>query len=305
METSNDTGVSAAAIAAATAAGAQAGDESRELAHVDDAAAKARAAELIKLSIPKLTTALAELSLVELRALLVAEEAEGEGKTRTGALDAIGEAIDKHPDQVAALAQGAPPVNEQGGEGTAAETAATMSEAAGEGPADGGPVDLELADDTLAEDVPASAADVIASTVAGLAPEDVERLRATAAELGFAVVQIDDESADWDNAEVLAHVLEAGAIILIARRDFPHNELQPIHAAPAQFERAHDGQRVLFAGDIELSGLGLASPLPLEEAWLVFPTEDGPVIVRRCEVPGALYLEPGRVVAFRPRTLIF
>lgn len=317
METQEGAATSAVAIAAATAAGAKAGDESRELAHVDQAAAQAKAGELIKLSIPKLTAALGELSLVELRALLAAEEGEGEGKTRSGALEAIGEAIDKHPDQIAALAQGAPAVNEQGegaaaetsttmadsGEGDRAQTDATMPAATGEGLVDGGPVDLELADDTLAPEAPLSAADAIAAAVAG-AGADVA-IAEVARELGFEVLRLDDESAEWENPEVLAHVLAAGAIIIIARHDFAHRELEPIRATPDQFVRAHDGQRVLFTGDISLSGVGLREPLPLEEAWLVFPTEDGPVIVRRCEVPGALYLEPGRIVAFRPRTLIF
>lgn len=314
METPNDSGVSAVAIAAATAAGAEAGDQSRELAHVDDAAAKAKAAELIKLSIPKLTAALDGLSLVELRALLAAEEGEGEGKTRDGALEAIGKAIDKHPDQVAALAAAAPAVSEaaaaqppasmpESGDGDRAQPPASMPAAIA--PVDGGPVDLEGAEAALALDMglPLSASDAIAAAVAG-AGADAGVVAATE-ELGLRVIRFDDETAEWDNAEVLAHVLSAGAILVVARREFAHEELAVIYAAPDQFVRAHDGQRVLFTGLIELSGVGLASPLPLEEIWLVFPTEDGPMIVRRCEVPGALYLEPGRVVQFRPRTLIF
>lgn len=322
METQEGAATSAVAIAAATAAGAEAGDQSRELAHVDQAAAQAKAAELIKLSIPKLTAALGELSLVELRALLAAEEGEGEGKTRAGALEAIGDAIDKHPDQVAALAQAAPAVNEQGAEGAAAETPATMADS-GEGPVDGGPVTLEggeafaaaamdatggagVHDDAqmrAAMDAPLSASDAIAAAVAGA---DVDAgVVAALEDAGVRVLRLDDECAEWDNAEVLAHVLEAGAIIIIARHDFAHPELEPIRATPDQFVRAHDGQRVLFTGDISLSGVGLREPLPLEEAWLVIPSDGEPTIVRRCEVPGALYLEPGRIVAFRPRTLIF
>lgn len=317
METQEGAATSAVAIAAATAAGAEAGDQSRELAYVDQAAAQAKAGELIKLSIPKLTAALGELSLVELRALLAAEEAEGEGKTRTGALEAIGDAIDKHPDQIAALAQAGPAVNEQGegaaaetlttmadsGDGDRAQTDATMPEAGGEGPVDGGPVDLELAGDTLAPEAPLSAADAIAAAVAGADAE--AGVVAALEDAGVRVLRLDDECDEWDNAEVLAHVFEAGAIIIIARHDFAHPELEPIRATPDQFVRAHDGVRVLFTGDISLSGVGLREPLPLEEAWLVIPSDGEPTIVRRCEVPGALYLEPGRIVAFRPRTLIF
>ncbi len=77
--------------------------------HIDEAvaaleASRAKAAEVIKLPIDKLKAALNDLDLNALRFALVAEEAEGAGKTRKGAIEAIELAIDTHPDQLAALA---------------------------------------------------------------------------------------------------------------------------------------------------------------------------------------------------------
>lgn len=310
METPNDSGASAVAIAAATAGDALAPAPMTPEQEAELAAAQAKAAELIKLPIDKLKKALAGLSIFELARVLEAEKAEGEGKTRTGALEVIEAAAAKLAEEKAeALAPAGDPAAQppasmdESADGDRAQPPASMPAATA--PVDGGPIELEGAEAALALDagLPLSASDAIAAAVVG-AGEDAGVVAALE-ELGVRVIRFDDETAEWDNAEVLAHVLDAGAILVIARRDFAHEELTPIRATPDQFVRAHDGQRVLFTGLIELSGVGLASPLPLEEVWLVFPTEDGPMIVRRCEVPGALYLEPGRVVQFRPRTLIF
>lgn len=284
------TSTSAVAIAAATAtaAAADAGDASRELDFVDATAATAKAAELIKLTIPKLEEALPALSLVELRALLVAEEAEGEGKKRTGAVSAIEAAIDAHPDQRKALEDAAGPA---GGETIAFQGDDAIRAAAGG-------IELELpaedvASSTLFAAVSAPVPDAIAAAVGEVAPEPVRLV-------------LEDAVDDWTLEAVRAHLAAAGLVaIVLARRDFAHEELKPVQAAPGDFDRALDGQRIIYTGNIEISGVGLASPLPIEQAWLVFNTDAGPRIVRRCDIPGELNLAPGRLVAFRPRTLIF
>lgn len=76
------------------------------------AAAQEKAAEVIRQPVDKLKAALGELDLLTLRFVLIAEEEEGPGKTRKGAIEAIEAAIDAHPDQKVALAAAAALPNE-------------------------------------------------------------------------------------------------------------------------------------------------------------------------------------------------
>jgi hypothetical protein len=246
------------------------------------------AAELIKLSVPKLAKALEGLSLDELRAVLAAEKAEGDGKTRTTALDAIGDALEAKGSNRHGIGP-----DEAGGPNLDYVP-----------PVDGGPVDLELPPESAGEILaPPTAPDAIAAAVDQVGDHVPRELEAFAGLGGLSV--FDDDSMKWSAEKVLTLLREGGlATLVIAGDEVRHLELAPIDVAIVDFERVSDG-RLLYLGNIELDGIGLEHPLPISAVWLVFDSEDGAIIVRRCAMAGELMLEPGRRVGFPPRTLIF
>ncbi len=301
-------GSAADLVGAVTQAGADAGHESRELAHVEAAEAAAaiayvngtdpadeekrvialRAAdEIAATKIADLPAKLEGAALLTLRLALAGEASKG-SQARAGAIKLLEAAIDAHPEHQAVLARADAAINQ--GNGTVTD-AATL----------GGAVDLShLAVDAggPADPVPpVQTPDRLAELVDQEDPAE-ELARPDGSDM------LEDISDEVDAAELRDHVMNRPSLIALARRNGVHREISPIRVEPGEFVPAHDG-RLLYTGTIALTGVGLAEPLAIEEAWLVIQYFGAPAIVRRCEIASELHLAPGRQVGFPARSLIF